>query len=300
MDILDILQGPEDEADIAKREEKSPWCAKMYLNGDLLDTKSNILNIDSSPLSNGIFFSEYYTAKGNEPFLWREHYLSIKRSAALLGIEESHVPANDVLLRRTQVLSQKNHYPGYSLFRIVFWQNIFGDKTLNYAIVQSRLPNNPFDVNNTYVELLSFDDIPTTVAPISQIDMPNVIYSLAHQKALKNGYNGASILNNDGNIITTTLGNIYILKGYDVIGVRTTDGARHDALNTVIEEAVRSEGYNMKYTSGIPSNLISSAYGGFVLNTQHGFHSISRYNNRAYYTDQSVKIAMQLRKIFVY
>lgn len=300
MDIIDILQGPNEEEDANLSEEKSPWCAKMYVNSELMDSNSNIADIDSSAMTGGIVFNEYFTAKGNEPFLWREHYLNIKRSAAILGIDEALIPSSDILLRRIQILCQKNHYPGYSVLRIVFWENTYGDKKLNYAIVQSRLSNNPFDINRTHVELMSFDDIPTTVSAISQIDMPNAIYTLAHRKAIGNGYNGACILNNDGNIITTTIGNIYVIKGYDVITVQNSYGARQDALNAAIEEAIASEGYKIKYTSGISQQFMNSAYGGFVLNSQYSFRSISRYNNKPYYTDESIKIATKLRKIFVF
>lgn len=297
MDLLDCIQ-PEYNT-LKTGGELHSWCPKMYLNNVLTDIETPMATVMSSHITSGICFSETIICQGNQPYLWREHYINISEALKALGLNQEDFLTSKELERKIQVLCQKNHYPPFSLFKVYIWQQI-DTNAIQYAIVQERLKDNPYGLIDEKLFLSIYHDAAIYPSPISWIDMPNPIYTIARNAAIKDNCNEACITDHNGRIITTTKGNIYILKEFDLIGVRYTDGAKKDAIEEPLEKAAGELGYTLKYVPGISIEMLNKARECMVASSSYGIRLVDGCGTKRFYKEFGAKIAMKLQDLFIF
>jgi len=295
MDLLDCIQ-PE-----ANSENKGlhHWCQKMYLNNTLTDIETPIATVMSSLVTTGICFNETIICQGNQPSLWREHYLNISEALKALGKDPDDFLTSRELERKIEVLCQKNHYPPYSLIKVTVWLKTETDE-LQYAIIQERLKENPYKLTDEKLFLSIYHETPIFPSTISWIDMPNPIYVLARKAAHEDNCDEACITDHQGRVVTTTKGNIYLLSGYDLIGVRYSDGAKRDAIEEPLEKAAKALGYTLKYVPGISVEMINKARECIIASSSFGIRLVDGCGTKRFYKEFGPKIAINLHNLFVF
>ena len=87
------------------------------------------------------------------------------------------------------------------------------------------------DTAHPIVILMPFSECPISVSTFSWINRPDPIFTIAQNKATEAHYQGACIFNTNNEIITTTLGNLYLISHSDVIGVQYHNGARRNTID---------------------------------------------------------------------
>lgn len=297
MDLLGCIDLEENQK--ADNHDFHKWCEKMYLNNTLTDTTTPIGTIQSSFVNNGLCFNEYIICQGNQPFLWREHYTNMVNAVRALGMNHDEFPTSRELERKIQVLCQKNHYPPYSLFKIIIWTQTDNLK-LRFAILQERLKGNPYDYIEGKLFLSVYHDIPMYPSSISWIDMPNALFAMAKSSARKKECDEACIIDNKGRIVTTTVGNIYLLTGNDIIGVNYNDGARKDAIEESLEKAAKTLNYTLKYVPGITIEQLNKARECIIASSALGIRSVDGCDTKRFFKADGAKIALKLHDLFVF
>lgn len=296
MDLLDSFFPPEDAE---KSKRVAYWCEKMCLDGKMVLSSEPVGTLTSSMLTNGLSFSETMLLKGNDPYLWRGHYMNIVDALVVMGLGKLAFPSADELLRRIQVLSQKNHYPAYSLVRVFVWLDTDTEE-LHYMIAQHRLGVMPYGVTSGKLFLSIYDGAMLSASPLSWIEMPRALETLAHRSALKEDCGGACLLNNEGKIVTTTLGNIYLITGNNIVGVGHSDGARRDPIEASMEEAAKGMGYSLKYMPGLPMSMVKKSRECFVCSTSDGIRVVDGCGDSRYEKVDGVVLSGKLKELFVF
>lgn len=298
--MIDLIDSISDSKKTERIDEQYNYCQKISIDGQIADVDANWCNVWSAFITNGLCFSEKVVCKGNVPYLWREHYYNITEALSKLQLSAYDMLQSKDLLRRIEVLCQKNHYPPYSVVRIIIWlQN--EDNKLHYCIIQQRLSKIPYIVNTEKILLTTYE-YPLTITPFSWIDQPNAFYTIAHNDAKNRNYNGACIINGNNEIITTTLGNLYLIVSQYIIGVQYDNGARRDPIEEYIAKAAEQLGYKFKFLhGGVNMKMLSEAHDCFVGGTTFGIKPILGFDTTIRYRrENSLKLAAKFYDLFVY
>ncbi len=297
MDLLNSLP----DALLQPHEPQKMWSERMCVDGRMMSTDNPIGNIWSAFLTTGLNFSETLLCRGNVPYLWREHYLNITDAMRDLSITSSSFPTANELLRRIEVLCQKNHYPPYSIVKINIWQQ-FDTHQVHYCILQQRLHTKPYQPDSQKVILMPFSECPISVSTFSWINRPDPIFTIAQNKATEAHYQGACIFNTNNEIITTTLGNLYLISHSDVIGVQYHNGARRNTIDEYIEKVARSMKYQLRYAqNGISLTMLQNASECFVANVVDGIKPVNGYGTTIrFMRENSFKFAQKLHEMLTF
>ena len=275
------------------------WCKKMCLNGEIVDTETMFGNIWSSAFSNGLCFSETMLCRGNSPYSWREHYYNILDALKTLHLRADKFLTANQLLRRIEVLSQKNHYPPYSIIKTTIWQQ---QTEIHYNILQQRLAEIPYTPTlNEKLLLLPFDESPMSDTSFAWIEHPDPLHTIAHQSAIEQNYHGACLFNTHNEIVTTTIGNIYIINNMQFTGVQYQNGAHRYTICEQVEKVAQQYGYNINHApAGLSLQMLKDAQECIVVNNTFGLKPITGIGNTIRYVkDNSTQLAIRLRKMFV-
>lgn len=295
MDILADLTGIDP---IANHVSKRQWCEKICVDGTITKCGELVSDINSSPFHTGLCISDEFALKGNQPFQWREHYMNIVDSLVKIGVDRNVIPFSDELKRRIEVLCQKNHYPPYSLVKLIFWLD--ADSGLHYAILHERLKKSPYDPSREHFFVSIFRELPIFPSEYSWIQFPSFVDSLARKDAQRQKLDEACLVDSNGRIVRTTAGNIYLLMKGSLVGVGYADGALKDPICQCVEEAAKTHGYEVKYVVGITEGLLNKASECFIVSSKSGVTPVAGCGERRFSRDFGVKIADTVNKQLVF
>ena len=294
---INLIDSIEDEP--VAEPNKATWCSKICLDGQIVGIETPFGNVWSSAFTNGLCFSETMLCRGNSPYSWREHYYNILDALKALNIKSDNTLNANQLLRRIEVLSQKNHYPPYSIVRITIWQQ--EPNEIHYNILQQRLSEIPYNATpNEKLILLPYNENQMNDTTFAWIERPDILQTIAHQSALQQDYHAACLFNNRNEIVTTTIGNLYIIRNMQVTGVQYQNGAHRYTIEQYVEKVVQEYGYKINYVSaGLTMQMLKEAQECIVVNDTFGIKSITGIGNAVRYTkDNAIKLALKLRKMF--
>lgn len=281
IDVLELLM----------QEEPDSWCPKFYHGGAFEPLGTPLWGIHSS-VSGGIVAHETVPLKGNQPFdgLWRLHYATLTKKMESLSLSKFDIDSQEDMKRRIAVLCQRNKYPANSLAHIYVWREgrELNGKT-DYAIFQSRLPRPAFD--NSGLKLIILDASKEETININAGAWADVaVESAARRKTAERSkaelidYAGMALINPNGKVVRTTIGNVYLTIGRKVIGVKEGEGATPCALRPFLKTAIDeiNMGYDArlaisyKETDGLDNAMITEANSCFVLDSAIGLAPIMR------------------------
>lgn len=286
--------------------KKTPaYCNRYYYDGGYHELTEPLWRHNSSACC-GVCVSMEIPMRGNVPFLWRDHYVTLTANIEEAGMDSFSFVTSDTLLRIIEVLASKNHYPQNSLMRVVVWTDMTQmDGKTEFAIFQQRLSHRAFDVVKGENIYLTLEDGNVLRLPERKADASGIgraIEAFAHRRALAHGCNGACIVNAKGNIARTTLGNIYTIMTDNLIcGVGLEDGARRDPLEASIMRIFREEGFRYEACPGLDTQTMKTATGCFVAGSAIGLRPVvSAGTDTRYYTDMAYRLADRLRSLFIF
>ncbi|MCI5982801.1 MAG: aminotransferase class IV [Marinilabiliaceae bacterium] len=245
------------------------WCQKYFHDGRHHTLDEPFWGPFSS-VRYGMQVTELIAMRGNEPYLWREHFRSLLAKLEAWNMDRYALPNADEMKRRIEVLASKNHYPPYSLIHIVVWTEVDGQSEyVDFAILQSRMPLDLFDLKPKPLWLCPPpSNVVVAKANVAMPGVDSILEASAHRAATLSGKDGAYLVNADGNIVRTTVGNLYLISPGKVTGVSTEAGALPDVLTDDLLKTIESERLGFELCDGFtPAHIRQSAdFGCFVCN----------------------------------
>lgn len=284
--------------DIESNNDKTLWCPKICYNNEILDDTTSIINVYSSLFINGLCFFEDIICKANTPYAWLEHYNNILRSINALQFNTEDFPSSDIMLRRLEIFISKNHYPAFSLIRLMVWQSTVNPQKIEWVFLQKKLPSNPYDFNPNGIIIDTFEDAILPQLLCNWVKMISPVRALAEKWAKQHNYAAAGLINTERRIIGTTLGNLYIIKGNNIIGVNPSYGTYYNTLETIVKAIAPRLGFDMKYAEGLTSQAIQAADEIMIISEITGIHCVIGYGSTRYYKKSTSKIAQEVANYF--
>ena len=294
-DILQYLEGAEPEQPIVPKHQ---WCAVACKNGAFFDATKSLFNVYNSLINRSLGFSEELICSANEPYMWLEHYSIIIQSVRALFGNDAEFPSADDLRRKIEIFISKNHYPSFSLIRLIVWQSE-DNMTIEWAMLQEKMQQSPYDFRRTSLVLSVFSDSYTPRIPNPWIKMPSIIGCYAERWIEKKAIDGACIVNYEERIIDTTAGNLYLLIDKDFVGVNPLYGAHYDALTSIVERIVPRIGLTVRYVDGMTAKMFDQADEALVVSATSGVRCVVGIDNRRYSKQVTEKIAMLVSDYFI-
>lgn len=273
IDVLDSL-GPQEN-----------WCSKYYHAGTFFSIDTPLWGIRSSAMD-GLVAHQAVPLKSSQPYdgLWRFCYNELVCRVERLGLDKFGLDSQEDLIRRIEILCNRNRYPANSVAHIYVWrENSSSGGITDFAIYQCKCPHRVYDDDGQKHIILnaSVNEV-VNLAVDSWTDV--AVEAIARQKVEHKSrvdafdYFGMVLNRPDGKIARTTSGNIYFTCGRNIIGVKEGEGAKSDALHSFLKQAIdelnaESQGrLPISYTEmdGIDDATLKSAGGCFVCDSAVG------------------------------
>lgn len=301
-DVLEVLMdAPEDK-----------WCGKYYHAGAYLPIETPLWGIRSS-VFDGIVAHIVVPMRSGAPYdgIWRNHYRLLTSEMAKLQMSSLEIESSEDLARRLGTLCQRNHYPTHSLMHIFAWheRKTTGPVT-DFAIFQSRRRNGLYEEDGQKHIIL--DAAPEAVINLGTGTWADIAVEAAARKKTEDkshndliDYSGMRLNRPDGLMARTTLGNIYITHGREVIGVAEGQGAKPCAMKPLLMTAIdeynhgKSETLRVAYreVEGISDKMLTVASGCFVCDSAVGMVPIMRLG-RTFNNELTRQIVSKFRQLF--
>jgi branched-subunit amino acid aminotransferase/4-amino-4-deoxychorismate lyase len=116
--------------------------------------------------------------------------------------------------------------------------------------------------------------------------MSSFVDLMAEREISAGGYWGACLLNERGNIVRTTKGNLYLIvkegSGLSVLYVDEESGAYTDSLFDMLDHALHKLRYNVRCVKEFTNRDLQNALEAFVLDSSFGVQLVIGIDNERY------------------
>ncbi len=276
----------------------SAWCPVVCIDGAFVDIAEGVATAECSVVEHALSFSITFVTRGTEPFLWREVYLSILAKARALRFVTMSVPSSEKLRQSISLLISKNKYPPFSRMRLTFWQHGRSQMDTRWLLVQERLKQHPYAFAK---DPLVLDDRPERLlfpSPLTEAGVLPVDVLLMHRDALFGNRSAAIVRNTQGDIATTTIGNIYFMNGRNAVTPSLASGARNDVMHAVVVDAMRTVGYNCQAVDEVNDTVVQNSHDCLVADASYGVRCVSMIGAKVFHIDGSREVAHELSSKF--
>ncbi|MBQ3635775.1 MAG: aminotransferase class IV [Bacteroidales bacterium] len=277
------------------------WGPTYYHAKEYLPVNDAPLWRVNTSVSVGIYASEDMFLEGNEPTLWREHYLRFVEKAELIGLDKYRMPTSADIKRSIHVLANKNKYPPYSVVRLMAWEDSKG--RVDYSIFQRRVESNIFEVQAEPIHLApASKDLYISTGLSDKMGVNRIVVSLEHARAKKAGFVGACLCDSQHRILRSTLGALYFsFPGSKVVTVGEQTGGISDAIDKSLKEVFDAKHLKFEVVDNIDDSLLNMAHDCFVCSSTLGLRPVvSLGQNKRFFTSLSIDLAEELRKTFIF
>jgi branched-chain amino acid aminotransferase len=121
----------------------------------------------------------------------------------------------------------------------------------------------------------------------------HLVYALAARHAAANNWNDAIVLNNQGHVCDTSIANIFLVSGNDIITPPLNSGCIAGVMRRNIMQWLQKNGYPILEREMLPAEL-ETADELFVTNAIQGIRWVKSFGNRNYQHQMVPEIAKKL------
>ncbi len=285
-DISDLYRAKQGTA--AEGRGNHDWCPMVCLDGAIVPDSQTITSLQMSMVEGCVRFEAFFAARVTEVCLWNEVYLNLQFQASAVGLRP--LPTSDHLRERIKTLVARNHYPSLSLFKIVFWQPMRAGSTVHWLLLQERLSVSPYSALSQPIMLI---DSNIRILP-SRLTEAGIWPMDVNVERNKTGEGELLIRNASGDIATTSMGNIYILKDRIAITPDCGSGARRDPLNDALVRVLSEQGYACKTTKSLTDAMLRDTLECFVTGIAFGVRCVKGVGDKRFANIGARKIAVAL------
>jgi len=273
-------------------------------NGKLIKKNEEVISFNNRGLLYGDALFETLRISNGKILFWEDHYFRLMASMRILRME---IPMSFSMefLENEILKTIDGHKPLISNARAkLFINRKAGGKytpitnDVDYFIIIEKLEDS-FYVFNDYpftVELFKDYYIPSSLLSTLKTST-KVINILGSIFAKENDYDNCILLNEKKQVTEVLNGNIFLVKGMEIITPRIKDGCLNGVLRKqIISICNKSEKYNLIEKSISPFEL-QKADELFLTNVIVGIQPISKYRKKEYATEVSKGLLQKLNMI---
>ena len=190
----------------------------VSINGKIQNAEQAAIAIDNRTFRYGIGLFETLLAINNEVQQLSFHWNRLQQGIQLLGFQTPSFFNEAALLKAIQGILNKNKHNNYARIRIQFFANAGGiletqQNTCNYLIETSAIDASICKLNENGLVVGIHTLYRKEIDPLSAYKINGrICYAMAAQEAKVKKWNDALVLNSQGNIIESSISNIFWVK----------------------------------------------------------------------------------------
>ena len=202
----------------------------VSINGKIQNADQAAIAIDNRTFRYGIGLFETLLAISNEVQQLSFHWNRLQQGIQLLGFQTPSFFNDASLLIAIQGLLNKNKHNKYARIRIQFFANAGGiletqQNTCNYLIETSAIDASICELNENGLVVGIHTLYKKEIDPLSAYKINGrICYAMAAQEAKEKKWNDALVLNSQGNIIESSISNIFWIKDKTVYTPPISEG----------------------------------------------------------------------------
>jgi len=202
----------------------------VSINGKIQNADQAAIAIDNRTFRYGIGLFETLLAINNEVQQLSFHWNRLQQGTQLLGFQTPSFFNEASLLIAIQGILNKNKHNKYARIRIQFFANAGGiletqQNTCNYLIETSAIDASICELNENGLVVGIHTLYKKEIDPLSAYKINGrICYAMAAQEAKEKKWNDALVLNSQGNIIESSISNIFWIKDKTVYTPPISEG----------------------------------------------------------------------------
>ena len=202
----------------------------VSINGEIQNADQAAITIDNRTFRYGIGLFETILAINNEVQQLSFHWNRLQQGLQLLGFQTPSFFNEAALLKAIQGILNKNKHNKYARIRIQFFANAGGiletqQNTCNYLIETSAIDASICELNENGLVVGIHTLYKKEIDPLSAYKINGrICYAMAAQEAKEKKWNDALVLNSQGNIIESSISNIFWIKDKTVYTPPVSEG----------------------------------------------------------------------------
>ena len=202
----------------------------VSINGKIQNAEQAAIAIDNRTFRYGIGLFETLLAINNEVQQLTFHWNRLQQGLQLLGFQTPSFFNEASLLIAIQGILNKNKHNKYARIRIQFFANAGGiletqQNTCNYLIETSAIDASICELNENGLLVGIHTLYKKEMDPLSAYKINGrICYAMAAQEAKEKKWNDALVLNSQGNIIESSISNIFWIKDKTVYTPPVSEG----------------------------------------------------------------------------
>jgi len=273
-------------------------------NGKLIKKNEEVISFTNRGLLYGDALFETLRISNGKILFWEDHYFRLMASMRILRME---IPMSFSMefLENEVIKTLEGHESLISNARAkLFINRKAGGKytpitnDVDYFVIIEKLEDSFYIFNDLPFTVELFKDyyIPSSLLSTLKTST-KVINILGSIFAKENGYDNCILLNEKKQVTEVLNGNIFLVKGMEIITPRINDGCLNGVLRKqIISICNKSEKYNLIEKSISPFEL-QKADELFLTNVIVGIQPISKYRKKEYATEVSKGLLQKLNAI---
>jgi branched-chain amino acid aminotransferase len=202
----------------------------VSINGEIQNADQAAITIDNRTFRYGIGLFETILAINNEVQQLSFHWNRLQQGLQLLGFQTPSFFNEAALLKAIQGILNKNKHNKYARIRIQFFANAGGiletqQNTCNYLIETSAIDASICELNENGLVVGIHTLYKKEIDPLSAYKINGrICYAMAAQEAKEKKWNDALVLNSQGNIIESSISNIFWIKDKTIYTPPVSEG----------------------------------------------------------------------------
>ncbi|MEY4280721.1 MAG: hypothetical protein RLZ39_133, partial [Bacteroidota bacterium] len=202
----------------------------VCINGKILNAEQAAIAIDNRTFRYGIGLFETLLVINKEVQQLSAHWSRLQQGLQILGFKTPSFFNEKSLLEAIQTLLSKNKHHQHARVRIQFFANAGGiletqHTTCNYLIETYAIDPTICELNENGLEVGLHTLYKKEIDPLSPYKINGrICYAMAAQEAKEKKWNDALVLNSHGNIIESSISNIFWVKNKEIFTPPVSEG----------------------------------------------------------------------------
>jgi branched-chain amino acid aminotransferase len=266
----------------------------ICLNGKTMPANEPALLAHNRGYRYGDGFFETMKVYKGKILLYDYHAERIFRSLAILKMEPPKLFTAEKFQTEIEQLCQKNNCTELARVRLSFFRGngglYDGDRTVQFLIECWPLNNSINEMNENGLVIDIYPEARKSCDVFSGIKSANFLpYTMAAEYAKENKLNDCIVLNTDGNIADTTIANIFLVSGDNIITPSNDQGCVQGVMRKYVLTKLKEHNYNVQERP-VGIGDLEKADEVFLTNAVNGIRWVKQFRDTAYAKQVSASI----------
>lgn len=274
----------------------------IWLNGVFVREDEPVLTLSNRAFAYGDGFFETIHAYGTQAKHLNLHFVRVKKSLDILGMELPPFLTTEYLSNEITRLLNKNRIFGSARVRLTVFRSDGGlyaptSNSIILTLQSSPLSPNFYPINSKGLVIDVYPDLRKPINILSPIKSCNaLIYTMAGLFKLQNKLDDCLIINDQNRIAEAISSNVFVVKDNKIYTPSLDEGCVAGIMRQVVIDLARKNGYKVNDHAKIEANSLLESDEIFLTNAVSGIQWVVGLRQKRLFGLVSRKLSNELNR----